>query len=494
MPLHQIPVEILLMIARALALEDEYDDLRFNFADVNSLLKVNRALYVSLNRTLWQEAALDSWPSFATKRVFTHLIRINDLTNLNFFLELGAYVDTIVSEFDSECGANEYNYSNVRISDPTPLKVAAHLDNVPMARLLLEYGADIVQYDDLDRPSHSAIHAAQSADMVQLLLDHHADPEQQLVNELKFRPLHYYVIRGNIEAMRVVLRNGVKVDPDPDPELWSPLDLAVQRNVDAVKLLLEHGADVKKRDSFLDTPLHHAAKAGKTDVVRFLMESWPDGMKEKNERGFTPLLLAIKAGKIDVVRFVVESWPDGMREKGPCGNTPLHLAAATGGTEEAVRLLVETWPEGTREKDDYGNTPLHLAAKLGQTDIVRLLVETWPEGTREKDDYGNTPLHSAAAAAATIEGAEEAMRLLLESWPDGIREKNKRGNTPLHSAAATGGTEEAVRLLVERWPESKGSLNQDEWTPLMLFERVYFEEVPGPNQRQKIIALLGGVH
>jgi hypothetical protein len=72
MPSPQLPLEVPLMIARIL-LDDE-DDLAL--ANFNSFLKVNRALYACLNRTLWQEAAgFDD----ITERIFTHLFRTKDL-------------------------------------------------------------------------------------------------------------------------------------------------------------------------------------------------------------------------------------------------------------------------------------------------------------------------------------------------------------------------------------------------------------------------------
>jgi ankyrin repeat protein len=189
-----------------------------------------------------------------------------------------------------------------------------------MARLLLEHGADLVQYDKLDRPGESAIHVARSAEMVQLLLDHHADPDQEVLCN-KHRPLHYYMERCNIGPM---------------------------------KLLLEHGADVKIRGYRGDTLLHTAARAGMTDVVRLLLERWPETTREK----------------------VV------------CGDTQLHLAAAAGNTD-VVRLLVERWPEGLGERNHYGDTPLHFAAQAGKTDMVGLLLEFWPDGIRAKDRQEN---------------------------------------------------------------------------------------------------------
>jgi ankyrin repeat protein len=381
----RIPVEILLTIA--LLIED--DGGGFSFADFNSLLKANRALYNCLNRTLWKKATESE---DITERVFTHLIRTNHLERLEFFLELGANTETLLREFYSQCGGNEHNYSNVRILEPTPLKVAAHLDNVPMAHLLLKHGADVVQYDELGHPSHSAIHVAQSAEMVQLLLDHHAYPEQRAFREPPYRPLHYYAIRNNVEAMEAILRNGAKVDPTPDIPSQTPLHVAARRKIEAVKLLVEYGADVTKRNRASNTPLHMAARAEKVDVVKLLVERWPEGLKERGGMyENTPLHSAAGIGSVELVKFLLEIWPDGIREKNVLGNTPLHMAAGMG-MVELVKLLVEFWPDGIREMNHTGNTPLHTAAALGKIDVVRFLVECWPEGREAPNGDGDTPV------------------------------------------------------------------------------------------------------
>jgi ankyrin repeat protein len=117
----------------------------------------------------------------------------------------------------------------------TPLSFAVGLDNVPIARRLLEHGADLAHGDKLDHRSCSALHAARSGEMVQLLLDNHADPE--LVVDNGYTPLHYYAARDNIEAMRGVLRNGVEVDPILGALSFTPLHYAVRHNADSAKLL-----------------------------------------------------------------------------------------------------------------------------------------------------------------------------------------------------------------------------------------------------------------
>jgi ankyrin repeat protein len=74
--------------------------------------------------------------------------------------------------------------------------------------------------------------------MVQLLLDHHADPEQLLGNF--DRPLHLYAERGDIEVLKIVLLHGVEVDSNPGgfySPAYKPLHYAARCSVDAVKLL-----------------------------------------------------------------------------------------------------------------------------------------------------------------------------------------------------------------------------------------------------------------
>jgi ankyrin repeat protein len=469
---HPFPLDALIMIADHF--RDDHGELRYD--DFNSFLKINSALYASLNRKLWREAAKHT---DSTRRAFTHLIKNNNLTQLEFFLGLNPDFEVRLPYFRI-LGAN-----SDELMDSTPLLLAADVDNIPLARLLLIKGAK-VEYSDPSTGKFSPMHAARSAEMVQLLLYHKADPN--LPDELQRRPLHQHAFRHESAAMPEFLQHGADLDPGTPYE--NLIDQAAQRCLAAVERLVEHGADVEARDLAGSAPLHLAAAAGKTDVVKFLVKRWPEGIEAKNNDLFTPLHFAATAQMPDLVTFLVEQWPEGIQERSISLNTPLHWAAAAG-PSTVVRFLWEAWPEAVREKNSLGETPLHYAAMMDNIEVVRFLLFLWPQGLRESSVFMGTPLHFAASHSLSA----EVVRVLLEGWPDALREKDRMGgNTPLHVAARNPVTD-VVRVLVKRWPEGKEARNDNGETPLSIFEN-------GESSRRKcdkaeereVVALLGGVY
>jgi ankyrin repeat protein len=394
----QLPLELLLMVAHYLIdlsddgkLPSNPADAQLYLSNLQSLRQVNRALFNYIDPIFWQKTlGAHAWLS---ERVLRPSIQTNDLARLTFFLNCGA---------DIECPLQLWMYDE-EASSPRPLLMACCLDNVPIARLLLESGAKI-QYP----PWLSPMHAARSAEMVQLLLDFHADPE--VVNRAGERPLHHYVDRKNMATMRAILQRGADVNPASGIYGWTPLHRAAQAgSADAVKILLEFGADVTLRDTELNTPLHFAAKEGAIEVARLLLERWPEGVRARNVKSDTPLHRAAVEGNTEMIRLLLEIWAEGIRAMNADGDTLLHLAA-TAGKIEVLRLLVEFWPDGVQAKNEHLNTPLHQAAEIE----LRQRGNITPSGER---------LYSNPVRA-------EIVNFLVESWPEGVREKNKDGRTP----------------------------------------------------------------
>jgi ankyrin repeat protein len=335
----------------------------------------------------------------------THLITINNLTRLEAFLDLGVDLEVHLSSF-GDTVLLPYHVFGDEIK-ATALIVAAVLDNVPLAGLLLQKGAK-AQYATQNQGRFSPLYAAQSAEMVQLFFDHKADLNVRGIDDNT--PLHWAAWHGKTEVAKILL--------DLSPECMKARTVekglmqlhcaAKQDAIDVVKLLLARWPDgIFCTDSYENTALHYAVE-GSTDMVHVLGEYWYEIVKQKNQGGHTPLHVAVTGCDIKVVIMLWEWWPEAIMEGNGLGATAMHWAVRSG-FMEAIRFLVDMWPEGMKAKTHWGDTPLHWAAQLRDTEVFKVLVHRWPEAMSDRNNHGQTPLDLAVKW-----GDPEVMQCLYE--------------------------------------------------------------------------------
>jgi ankyrin repeat protein len=178
----------------------------------------------------------------------------------------------------------------------------------------------------------------------------------------------YYGASGALEAL---LARGVKLDVfeasaagdssrvraliDADPKVvgrhshdgWTPLHLAAHfGHVDAMRVLLEHGADVHARSSndMRNTPLHAAAAGGRLEAAVELLDRRADpGARQHG--GFTALHSAAQSGRSDLARVLLDRGADASAATDD-GTTPLDLAEEKGHREVAALLRERGAEEG----------------------------------------------------------------------------------------------------------------------------------------------------
>jgi hypothetical protein len=222
------------------------------------------------------------------------------------------------------------------------------------------------------------------------------------------------------------------------------------RHVDAVRLLLEHGADPNARDVGDNAyPLHFAAGAGGVDVVRALLDAggdvhgigdvhrldvigWATCFGPTIPREVLALLLergarhhifsAIAVHDPELIQTLVEENPDALSRRlsrFENGQTALHYVIAppdglvgggfrTGAHYAILDLLIELGAD-LEVEDDKGRTPLAVAMLLGDEEAMRRLKAAGARVPKQLDGPGFGARMSELAS--TVKRLDPMMRV-----------------------------------------------------------------------------------
>ena len=89
-------------------------------------------------------------------------------------------------------------------------------------------------------------------------------------------------------------------------------------------------------DKFGATPVHYAARAGKVDCIRWLVQTAGLSGNKAANNGATPAHDAAATGQIDCLQWLVQFGGCGATSRDSCGATPLHLGKV-GGAHRVIR-------------------------------------------------------------------------------------------------------------------------------------------------------------
>ncbi|EGG21526.1 hypothetical protein DFA_01412 [Cavenderia fasciculata] len=275
-------------------------------------------------------------------------------------------------------------------STPTPT-AATTTTTTTLEDIIIEYyqsNVDQITVNETKLMNWDALHWASlynHTDILNLIIDNRINQQQQFNNnnEIIFKqdkygvsPLHIAVQQSHLESVDILLERGCQVnvrDTKPGVRL-SSLHLALQKqtpNIELIKRLIKHGANVNQETTERKTPLFRACSLANYQVVELLLKNGANINIQDNPRtnGWEPYRV----------------------------NTPFHIAVSKGNLD-IVRLLLDNGGNpNLKLMDEMGETLLHVAAIGDDADIASLLLDRGADPLIP-DNRKSTPLDYANTA------------------------------------------------------------------------------------------------
>ncbi|KAM6479217.1 ankyrin repeat-containing domain protein [Trichoderma sp. SZMC 28011] len=224
----------------------------------------------------------------------------------------------------------------------------------------------------------------------------------------------------------------------------------------AMKLLIDHGAEIDQQDIHSRTPLLRACYGGKKDAVKLLLENGAD-VECVDDYEASALGIAVRDDREGIVKLLLENGADA---NSMSDNEPMLYTPIIRNQEGIVKLLLEHGADANTMLDE--EPMLYKAVSRAYNGIVKLLLE---HGADADTMFGDEPmLH-----VAIFHNYEGIIKLLLEHGAD---VNSMFNDEPMLEIAIRGEYEGIIKLLLEYGADTSSTFDNE----TMLHKAIVCEE------------------
>jgi len=262
-----------------------------------------------------------------------------------------------------------------------------------------------------------------------------------------FNPLHLEMLEVDDET-KIEIKFKPSVNKKSNYQVTPVHFACINPNEKILKKLVENdnGGDIHYQDINLKKPIHYAAACSGTGPLKYLLEVKNCTADEPDKTKMTPLMVAAKYGRLDNVKLLLERGADLNRKQGT-GQDNAFIIAAKNGQVEVVKYLIEKMKVDVNSVGKDRLSALHHSAMTGNEKLLGYLVIKGAN-INLKDKLARTPLILASKS-----GNSRIVEILLRLKAK-INQGDSSNNTPLHYACAYGWLEIAIKLI-----EAGGDIN-----------------------------------
>ena len=266
------------------------------------------------------------------------------------------------------------------------LHSAAEAGDVAIIKSLLALGFSIDGRNDTGLTPLMMSAANGKLQAVKCLLKQGADPSLQ--DNRGWNVLHFASRGGNPEVIELMLSHVPNIDSRTKMSSTPLMIAAVNDKLQAVKCLLEQGADPSLQDNDGWNMLHYASRGGNPEVIE-LMLSHVSSIDSITKEGDTPLMIAADYDKLQAVKYLLKQGADPSLQNNNGWNV-LHYASRSGN----VVIMEEILSHGGDivSRNNSGQTPLMLAQRFGKSEAVGYLLSKGAKSSQR------SPLHKRIQA------------------------------------------------------------------------------------------------